>query len=102
MPGVLGEIFNIEMQPRRPEVPSIWRDDQHQVGACDSSGDWIVGIVDELGEPIDCLVGFNREVNFKCRPHWRYMHIQFHIRRSDERRIRRAYQIEGGIGAEYS
>jgi len=46
--------MNLDIEPRRPEVSAIWWNDKHEVCACDSAGDWVVIIIEEQAEPIDC------------------------------------------------
>lgn len=67
---------DFDVEPRRPEMAIGGGDDEHEVVPCDAPFDGIVGIIDELGQAIDRLVGSDRELDREGWSHGGDVHRQ--------------------------
>lgn len=67
---------DFDVEPRRPEMAICGRDDEHEVVAGEPTFDWVVGIIDELGQAIDRLVGSDRELDREGWSHGGDVHRQ--------------------------
>ena len=66
--------MDFDIKPGGPEMAISGWDHEHEVGACDSTINWIVGVVDEFGEAVYRSVWFEGELDGKGWPHRRNVH----------------------------